>query len=145
MELRNQKFNGKVYGKAGNYSIYVNNQKINVSDAEVAEYNAYLQEYETMKANFPKVLESAKVAEIAYQNGWSRKMTELSLEEMKLQIENFKVDVYVKSNNSVEVTLQVASFNGDKLAAYLSASNGHKMFVSDLAQIENLIKQATNN
>lgn len=49
MKIQDQKFNGKIYGKAGSYSIYVNHNKIEVSDADVEEYNLYLKSLELKK------------------------------------------------------------------------------------------------
>lgn len=47
--IRSQKFNGKIYGKSGNYSIYVNGDKVQVTDEQVKEYNSYLKQYEELK------------------------------------------------------------------------------------------------
>jgi hypothetical protein len=49
MKIQDQKFNGKVYGKSGSYSIYLNNNKIEVTDEAVKEYNDFLKENEDLK------------------------------------------------------------------------------------------------
>lgn len=136
MNLRTQKFNGKIYGKAGAFSIYVNNNKVEVSDEDVNAYNAYIAEYEKVKKSFPEVLTAREVQIIAVENGWEKEYVELNLEQLKLKLKNFKVDFYEKLHNGVTIKLQVASFKGENIVGYVSYSNGKTMFIYG----ENIIK-----
>lgn len=129
MDLRTQKFNGKIYGKAGAYSIYVNNNKVEVSDEDVNAYNAYIAEYETVKKSIPEVLTAREVQIISVENGWEKEYVELNLEQLKLKLENFKVEHYEKLHNGVTIKLQVASFKGENIVGYVSYSNGKTMFI----------------
>ena len=46
-KLVGKKWNKTVYGKSGNYSVYLNGEKVTLTDAEAEELKAYVTEYET--------------------------------------------------------------------------------------------------
>ena len=80
-------------------------------------------------SNFPEVLTSKEVEDIAINNGWATKFVEKSEAQKALILENFIVENYEKSNGQVTINLQVAKFNGENVVAYMKASNGREMFI----------------
>lgn len=57
--LSGHKWNQKVYGRPGNYSVYPDGEKVSISDAQAEEIREYLQE----KAEYEKKLEDIENAE----------------------------------------------------------------------------------
>jgi hypothetical protein len=88
MDLRTVKFNGKVYGKKGAYSVYINGVKTDVSDLDVASYNNHLSEIEELK-NF-------KVGNIKVSLDFYAKTKEMqiaTLEQLKEAKESLEIEV----------------------------------------------------
>lgn len=92
-------------------------------------------------SNFPEVLTSKEVEDIAIKNGWATRFVEKS-EATKAKIaENFQVEYYEKIHGQITIHLQVAKFNGENIVAYMKASNGRQMFIYG-ENIEKAIQQA---
>lgn len=53
--LRAQKWNQKIYGKAGNYSIYLDGEKVIISDEQAEEIEHYLKEKEEYKKKVEEI------------------------------------------------------------------------------------------
>lgn len=48
--IKGKRWNQKIYGKSGNYSIYPDGEKVNISDEEAEELKKYLKDFrEKMK------------------------------------------------------------------------------------------------
>lgn len=56
--LKGHKWNQKIYGRPGNYSVYPDGEKVSISDAQAEEIREYLQE----KAEYKKRLEEVENA-----------------------------------------------------------------------------------
>lgn len=137
---KGKRFNEKVYGKMDSYSIYLNNEKIEVTNEQASEYMDYLKEFTLVKENMPKVLHSSECTLIAIENGIERSMVEQSLEQMKAKIALFEVKSWEKTNpvNNITATLQIAYHKGQPISAYSENTVGASHFFSkpeDLAQI----------
>lgn len=59
-KLKGHKWNQKIYGKPGNYSIYPDGNKVNITDDEAAEISKYLKEKEIFKQKEKEILESER-------------------------------------------------------------------------------------
>lgn len=56
--LKGRKWNHKIYGKSGNYSIYPDNEKVIVSDEQAAEIQEYLKQKEEYEKKIDQVSKS---------------------------------------------------------------------------------------
>jgi ribosomal protein S9 len=84
MKLINKSFNGKIYGKNGSYSIYVKNEKVDVTDEQVEEYKKDKAEYdEILKKHDSGVLRSIEVQNEAVKLGIEKAYVQLSFEQLK--------------------------------------------------------------
>lgn len=100
-DLRKVKFNGKVYGKQGSYSIYVNNQKIEVSDILVRNYQDSLIEEQELK-NF----KIGNIRILLHQFSTTKEMYVPTLEELMEAKNSLEIEVLfvgVKDGNNFEV------------------------------------------
>jgi len=87
-----KKWNGKIYGKKGDFSIYINNQKTSVTDADVEMYNAYMEKKEELSAKLTGVLSCREVQDINITLGNETMFKELTLEQMAKKLEIFQVE-----------------------------------------------------
>ena len=137
-----QKFNGKIYGKKDAYSIYVNGNKVDVSNEQAAEYRAYITEYESIKESFPKVLENTKCFEIAKENGVELSaFIELSLEQMKAKIALFEIETKHAEQDGIKATLQIARYKGEIVSVYAENSLGYSVYADTEKKREKLFSQ----
>jgi hypothetical protein len=149
MDLRTQKFNGKVYGKAGAYSIYVNNTKIDVSDSDVLEYNNYLKEIEEVKEKMNGVLSSIEVQDINVLIGGEKRFMELTLEQMKAKLKNFPVEtIWSGIVEGHDGLITKATYKGEFVRGLLQWEKDGKVIDSQFLNekdIENALSEFKND
>ena len=118
MEIAKLKFNGKIYGKSGSYSVYVNGKKTEVSDSDVLAYNSYLSLLEATKKQIHRALNFIEVQNINVALGGEKTLQELSLDQMTQKIENFPVEtLFTNSINGLDGSLVKVTHKGDFVIA----------------------------
>lgn len=138
---KGKKFNGKIYGKAGSYFIYLNNNKVEISDIQASEYFEYLRELEDVKLSFPEVLNSRECQKIAVEKGIEKEFIELSLEQIKAKRDLFVVEELKKEENGVSATCQIAYYKDAIVSVYAKNSLGRELYVSNADEFEEFISQ----
>jgi len=136
---KGKKFNSKIYGRINDYSIYVNSDKIEVSNEQVQEYNLYLKEIESFKANYPEVLNSRACQNIAIKAGIEHEFVELSFEQEKAKMALFEIENKTAKKGNVEVALQIAKYEGKVVCIYVKSSVGYEDYIDDEANIKDII------
>lgn len=119
MKIQDQKFNGKIYGKSGDYSIYLNNVKTSVSDEDVQEYNEYIKMYNELKEKNTGVLNCIEVQNINVEIGNEKRFQELSFEQLSKKLELFKVTELINHTiGDVKVILTKCEYEGKFVKGY---------------------------
>ena len=137
---KGKRFNGKVYGKSGSYSIYVNNEKIEVSDEMANDFLKEEKEFEELKNSIPEVLNSRECQIIAIEKGIEREFVELSFEQLKQKISLFEVEKIEKEANGIKAELQIARHNGEIVSVWAGNSVGASFYANKNNQ-DQLISQ----
>lgn len=113
MTIQDQKFNGKIYGKSGDFSIYLNNIKTPVSDSDVQEYNEYIAKYNELKEKNTGVLNCIEVQDINVEIGNEKRFQELSFDQLTKKLELFKVTELINETiEGVHVLLTKCEYEG---------------------------------
>ncbi len=119
MKIQDQKFNGKIYGKSGDFSIYLNNIKTPVSDSDVQEYNEYIAKYNELKEINTGVLNCREVQVINVEIGNEKMFQEMSFEQLTKKLELFKVTELINATiQSVNVVLTKCEYEGKFVKGY---------------------------
>jgi len=139
--VKGKKFNGKIYGKAGSYSIYLNNNKVEISDTQASEYIQYLRELEDVKSSFPMVLNSRKCQEVAVEEGIEKEFVEPTLEQLKAKRDLFVVEELKKEKDGISATCQIAYYKNAIVAVYAENSLGKEIFVDNEDDFTEFISQ----
>lgn len=128
MKIHDQKFNGKIYGKSGDYSIYLNNVKTSVADSDVQEYNEYIEKYNELKEKNTGVLNCIEVQDINIEIGNEKRFQELSFDQLTKKLELFKVTELINVTiEGVNVILTKCEFEGRFVKGYFKKEiNGKK-------------------
>ena len=137
---KGKRFNGKVYGKSGSYSIYVNNEKIEVSDEMANSFIKEEKEFEELKNSIPEVLNSRECQLIAVEKGIEREFVELSFQQLKDKISLFEVEKIEKEANGIKAELQIARHNGEIISVWAGNSVGASFYANKNNQ-DQLISQ----
>ena len=137
---KGKRFNGKVYGKPGSYSIYVNNEKIEVCDEIVNDFIKEEKEFEELKKSIPEVLNSRECQLLAVEKGIEKEFVELSFEQLKEKISLFEVEKIEKEANGIKAVLQIARHNGEIVSVWAGNSIGASFYANKNNQ-EQLISQ----
>ncbi len=136
MKIQDQKFNGKIYGKSGDYSIYLNNVKTSVSDQDVQVYNEYIQKYNELKEKNTGVLNCIEVQDINVEICNEKLFQELSFEQLTKKLELFKVTELINITiEGVNVILTKCEYEGNFVKGYfkkeINGKNITQMYLSD--------------
>jgi hypothetical protein len=128
MKIQDQKFNGKIYGKSGDYSIYLNNVKTPVTDQDVTDYNEYVKMYNDLKEKNTGVLNCIEVQDINVAIGNEKRFQELSFEQLSKKIQLFKVTELINATiGNVKVILTKCEYEGKFVKGYFKKEiNGKK-------------------
>ena len=128
MKIQDQKFNGKIYGKSGDYSIYINNVKTAVSDEDVQAYNEYIQAYNELKEKNTGVLNCIEVQDINVEIGNEKRFQKLSFEQLSKKLEIFKVTELINATiGGVKVTLTKCEYEGKFVRGYFKKEKDGKI------------------
>lgn len=138
---KGKKFNGKIYGKAGSYSVYIDGNKVDISDLQASEYFKFLRELEDVKLSFPKVLNSRECQKIAVEKGIEKEFIELSLEQIKAKRDLFVVEELKKEKDGVFATCQIAYYQNIIVSVYAENSLGKNIFAANEDEFKQIISQ----
>jgi hypothetical protein len=135
MKIQDQKFNGKIYGKSGDYSIYLNNVKTSVTDQDVTDYNEYVKMYNDLKEKNTGVLNCIEVQDINVAIGNEKRFQELSFEQLSKKMQLFKVTELINATiGGVKVILTKCEYEGKFVKGYFKKElNGkeEEMYLSE--------------
>ncbi len=125
--LKGIKFNGKIYGGKGSYHIYIQNEKVTVSNEQKVLYDKYVEEFQKLKDLDKGVLLSPEISKANIEIGNESEHYELTFEQLKKKLELFKVEVVAEGNKKgVDYLAEKCTLNGKFIGAMVLMKKGER-------------------